>query len=172
MSFSFFDLDGRLHVPNARISRAGVHRYRESDLGVALGGDTTSIYRPPGELEKAAASFNNIHVLSCQVDYQDGGFRPIPEEMVGVTGDNTSSMATILPSSTPTQSIKSKAASDESLPRATTSASLLRGASAAASPTRSAWTIYPTITSLLCPGGAWARTVQSQPLPEKRTDQL
>jgi hypothetical protein len=64
-----FDRDGRLHVEVTNISKAAVNPYigREIPDYKALGLDPDRIYkllRDPDEIAKAAATFNNIPLLS------------------------------------------------------------------------------------------------------------
>ena len=65
-----YDLDGRLHVRVANISRAAVNSYLGSEIPDArrLGLDPLKVYqmlRDPDELAAAAASFNNLPLLKC-----------------------------------------------------------------------------------------------------------
>ncbi|WP_264372796.1 DUF2213 domain-containing protein [Paraburkholderia caribensis] len=63
------DTDGRLFVETSRISKAGINPYygREIPTWDELGLDPDRVYavfRPPEELEKAAATFNNLPILA------------------------------------------------------------------------------------------------------------
>lgn len=83
------DLDGRLHVAQANISKATVNPYRGDEIpdweGLGLDPDKTyQLLRHPDELAKAAPSFNNLAILSEH--------RPIsaadhpPELVIGSSG--------------------------------------------------------------------------------------
>ena len=77
-----YDRDGRLHVATTNISKAAINEYigREIPDWQALGLNADKRYkllRDPEELEKAAATFNNIPLLSRHVpvsadDHQPG----------------------------------------------------------------------------------------------------
>jgi len=82
------DLDGRLYVTDAPITKSGVFFYRASELKDAPRGNpsrTVAVFRPSWEKKNAAASFRNVPVLS-EHTAQPGG--PIDRSLiVGVTGD-------------------------------------------------------------------------------------
>lgn len=86
------DADGRLHVAVSNISKANVCPYlgREIPNNVALGLDPNRVYRllrDPEELAKAAASFNNLPVLSEHIPvtaFDEDSH--MPEIVVGSTG--------------------------------------------------------------------------------------
>jgi hypothetical protein len=85
---SFFDVDGRLHVPNARISRAGISRYYGDEIPgwrlLGLDGEREyRMLRDPEELREAAASFNGVPLLA---GHQPLGERHRPELVVGALG--------------------------------------------------------------------------------------
>jgi hypothetical protein len=83
------DADGRLHVRISNISKATVNPYlgREIPGAEALGLDPDRVYqllRDPVELEKSAASFNNIPLLSRHVPVSAAN--PQKDIVVGSTG--------------------------------------------------------------------------------------
>lgn len=81
--------DGHLHVAVSHISKANVCPYRGSEIpnGQDLGLDPDHVYkllRHPDELAKAAATFNNLPVLTRHVPVTSAAF---PKELVvGSTG--------------------------------------------------------------------------------------
>ncbi|KWI89569.1 hypothetical protein WM11_21640 [Burkholderia ubonensis] len=86
-----FDKDGRMRVSISRISKADVNPYwgREIVGGDELGLDPDRVYnvfRPPEELEKAAATFNTLPILLVHkhVSADD----PKKELIIGTTGSN------------------------------------------------------------------------------------
>lgn len=87
-----YDTDGRLHVAKTNISKAAVNPYlgREIPDWQQLGLDpdrTYKLLRHPGELEKAAATFNNIPLLSVHVPVSADDHQP--DAVVGATGSNS-----------------------------------------------------------------------------------
>lgn len=83
------DVDGRLRVEISNISKAAVNPYRGDEIPdwESLGLDAGTIYfllRDPQELERAAASFNNIPLLSKHVAVSAA--EPQKEFVVGATG--------------------------------------------------------------------------------------
>lgn len=83
------DVDGRMHVEVANLSKANVCPYfgREIPNAQALGLDPSQIYylyRDPAELAAAAPTFNNLPVLSEHVPVSAADHRP--ELVVGSTG--------------------------------------------------------------------------------------
>ena len=83
------DQDGRLHVAITNISKANVCEYLGSEIPGAeeLGLDPKQLYkllRDPKELAAAAASFNNIPLLSEHIPFSAD--EPPKEEIVGSTG--------------------------------------------------------------------------------------
>jgi hypothetical protein len=83
------DVDGRLHVAISNISKATVNPYlgREIPNAEQLGLQPDKVYqllRDPQELEKAAATFNNIPLLSKHVPVS--AELPQKEFVVGSTG--------------------------------------------------------------------------------------
>lgn len=83
------DQDGRLHVEISAISKSLVNPYygREIPKADELGLDPDRVYmllRDPAELERAAATFNNIPVLSKHVPVTAD--KPEKELVVGSTG--------------------------------------------------------------------------------------
>ena len=89
-SMRSYDVDKRLHVEMTPISKATVNEYlgREIPDYQALGLDPNkayALYRPPEELEKAAASFRNLPLLSIHkaisADDHDESI------VIGCTGD-------------------------------------------------------------------------------------
>ncbi|QTD91571.1 DUF2213 domain-containing protein [Burkholderia anthina] len=86
-----FDKDGRMRVSISRISKADVNPYwgREIVGGDELGLEPDRVYnvfRPPEELEKAAATFNTLPILLVHkhVSADD----PKKELIIGTTGSN------------------------------------------------------------------------------------
>ena len=83
------DQDGRLHVGLTPISKAVVNQYRGDEIPDydKLGLDPNRVYnlfRDPKELEKAAATFNNLPLLSEHVPVSADEHRP--DLVVGSTG--------------------------------------------------------------------------------------
>jgi hypothetical protein len=96
------DVDGRLHVKVSNISKAAVNPYlgREIPGADALGLDPDKIYmllRDPAELKKAAASFNNIPLLSTHVPVTADDHQP--DLVVGSTGTDAEFDGTYLKNS-------------------------------------------------------------------------
>jgi hypothetical protein len=96
------DVDGRLHVKVSNISKAAVNPYlgREIPGAVALELDPDKIYmllRDPAELKKAAASFNNIPLLSTHVPVTADDHQP--DLVVGSTGTDAEFDGTYLKNS-------------------------------------------------------------------------
>lgn len=88
-----FDKDGRMRVSISRISKADVNPYwgREIVGGEELGLDPDRVYnvfRPPEELEKAAATFNTIPILLIHKHVT--AEKPQKELIIGTTGSNGS----------------------------------------------------------------------------------
>lgn len=86
-----YDKDGRLHVAVTNISKAAVNPYlgREIPDFEALGlspDKTYRLYRDPDELAKAAATFNNLPLLSRHVPVSADNHQP--DLVVGSTGSN------------------------------------------------------------------------------------
>jgi uncharacterized protein len=84
-----FDADGRLHVTIANISKANVCDYQAEEIPdwQALGLQRGRIYkllRPADELAKAAATFNNIPLLSEHVPVDARDHRP--DLVIGAIG--------------------------------------------------------------------------------------
>jgi hypothetical protein len=87
---SFFDSDSRLHVRDARISKAGISRYRGDEIpGWRLlgldGGREYRMLRHPDELALAAATFRGIPLLREHAEL-DGPHRP--ELVIGALGSD------------------------------------------------------------------------------------
>lgn len=83
------DVDGRLHVKLSHISKAAVNPYygREIPNGDGLGLEPDRIYqllRDPGELAKAASTFNNIPLLNKHIAVSAAD--PQQDSVVGSTG--------------------------------------------------------------------------------------
>lgn len=83
------DVDGRLHVKVSHISKAAVNPYygREIPGCEAMGLEPDRIYqllRDPGELAKAAATFNNIPLLDKHIAVSADD--PQKDSIVGSTG--------------------------------------------------------------------------------------
>lgn len=84
-----FDVDGRLHVAVANISKANVCPYECTEipdwraLGLTIG-KIYQLLRPPEELAKAASTFNNLPILSEHVAVDVRDHRP--DLVVGSTG--------------------------------------------------------------------------------------
>lgn len=86
-----FDADGRLHVAKTPISKANVCPYlgREIPKWQALGLEPEKVYRlyrDAGELEKAAASFNNLPLLRRHI--QVSADAPMKDDVVGSIGSD------------------------------------------------------------------------------------
>lgn len=86
-----FDVDGRLHVADCRISAARVNPYygREIPGGDALGLDPNTVYnlyRDPAELAAAAASFANLQLLIAHIPVNAD--EPQLELTAGVVGSD------------------------------------------------------------------------------------
>src|ERR1700730_18277735 len=84
-----YDSDGRLHIDASHISKANVCEYagREIPDWQELGLDPEKLYklyRDPDELAKAAASFNNIPILSRHVPVDVNDHQP--DLVIGSTG--------------------------------------------------------------------------------------
>lgn len=84
-----YDLDGRLHIACARISKAAVNPYLGCEIPdwqeLGLDPNTTyQLYRDPEELAKGAATFNNIPLLSRHVHVTADDHRP--DLVIGSTG--------------------------------------------------------------------------------------
>lgn len=97
-----YDQDGRLHVALTHISKANVCPYRGNEIPDydKLGLDPNRIYmllRDPGELEKGAATANNIPVLNTHVPVSAVDHKP--ENVVGATGSDASFNAPYLDNS-------------------------------------------------------------------------
>lgn len=89
-SMRSFDVDGRLHVLNCRISKANVCPYygREIPGADVLGLDPNKVYqlyRDPAELERAAPSFKNLQLLMAHIPVNAD--EPQIELTVGTIGD-------------------------------------------------------------------------------------
>lgn len=85
------DADGRLHVALTNLSKAAVNEYwgREIPNGQALGLDPLKryrLYRDPVELEKGAATFNNLPLLVTHVGVN--AENPRPEMVCGSIGSD------------------------------------------------------------------------------------
>lgn len=94
-----FDRDGRLHIETSAISKANVCPYmgREIPGWQQLGLDGNRVYRMlrhPEELAKAAASFNNLPVLSHHVPVSAAEHRH--DLVVGTTGSHAAFDGTYL----------------------------------------------------------------------------
>ncbi len=87
------DQDGRLHVGVSNISKSTVNPYRGSEIpdNDKLGLDPDKVYyllRDPAELEKAAATFNNIPILDKHIPVHADD--PQKDNVVGSTGTDAS----------------------------------------------------------------------------------
>jgi hypothetical protein len=83
------DEDGRLHISMSNISKSAVNPYLGSEIPnyELLGLDPDKLYqvlRDPEELEKAAATFNNIPILSEHVAVSADSHQP--DLVIGSTG--------------------------------------------------------------------------------------
>lgn len=88
-----FDADGRLHVAKTPISKANVCPYYGSEIPgfEALGLDPSKVYRlyrDAAELEKGAATFNNLPLLRRHV--QVSADEPMKNDVVGSIGSDVS----------------------------------------------------------------------------------
>lgn len=96
------DVDGRMHVEISNISKACVSPYygREIPNSEALGLEPDRIYqllRDPAELEKGAATFNNIPLLNKHIPISAAD--PQHQSVVGATGGNCQFVAPYLQNS-------------------------------------------------------------------------
>lgn len=85
------DTDGRLFVETSRITRACVNPYygREIPKWDELKLDPDKVYqvfRPPAELERAAATFNNLPILATHTHVT--AEKPKKDVIIGTTGSN------------------------------------------------------------------------------------
>lgn len=97
-----YDKDGRLHVAVTPISKANVCPYMGKEIPGwdSLGLDPNkvyNIYRDPVELEKGAASFNNLPLLRKHI--QVSADEPMKEDVVGSIGSDVHFDAPYLKSS-------------------------------------------------------------------------
>lgn len=90
------DEQGFLHVDGCNISKACINPYLGSEIPdwQALGLEATKVYqilRPAAELEKAAATFNNLPIMDVHVEVSafDLENPKIKRHMVGSTGNNS-----------------------------------------------------------------------------------
>jgi hypothetical protein len=86
-----YDADGRLHVALAHISKACVNDYGAAEIPgwEAIGlqrGRTYRLFRDPDELAGAAATFNNLPLLSRHVAVNAADHRP--DLVIGCTGSD------------------------------------------------------------------------------------
>lgn len=86
------DVDGRLHVSVANISKATVNPYQGSEIPnwQAMGLDEKKVYyllRHPDELAKAVGTFNNLPLLSEHIPVNADTHAETSEFVVGCTGD-------------------------------------------------------------------------------------
>jgi len=84
-----YDVDGRLHVASANISKANICPYVGAEIPdwqrLRLDpGKTYMLLRHPDELKKAAATFNNLPILTRHVAVNAADHRP--DLTVGSTG--------------------------------------------------------------------------------------
>lgn len=98
----FYDLDGRMRVAATNISKANICDYLGSEIPdfQRLGLDPSRLYRmlrDPQELARAAASFNNLPLLSQHVPVDARDHRP--DLVVGSTGSNAKFVAPYLTNS-------------------------------------------------------------------------
>jgi hypothetical protein len=98
-SMRTYDIDGRLHVVQTNISKANVCDYNGSEIPDyhSLGLDPNRVYkllRDPDELETAAATFNNIPILSCHLPVSADDHQP--DLVVGSTGTDAKFVAPYL----------------------------------------------------------------------------
>jgi hypothetical protein len=97
-----YDVDGRLHVAVANISKANVCGYKGTEVPEyqALGLDPNAIYqmlRDPDELRKAAPTFNGLPILSQHVPVSATAHRP--DLVIGSSGTNAEFVAPYLQNS-------------------------------------------------------------------------
>lgn len=83
-----FDVDGRLHIPAAKISKAGLSLYRGREIASMrkLGLDAERGYlmlRDPDEMRRAQTTFDFLPLLSRHVPLNE---RPPPELVIGAIG--------------------------------------------------------------------------------------
>jgi hypothetical protein len=97
-----YDADGRLHTAANNISKAAVNEYLGSEIPGfdVLGLDPSRLYRmlrDPQEMARAAATFNNLPVLSSHVPVDARDHRP--DLVIGSTGSNAKFVAPYLQNS-------------------------------------------------------------------------
>jgi hypothetical protein len=97
-----YDADGRLHVASANISAARVNPYLGSEIPdwqrLRLNPSKTyMLLRDPGELKKAAATFNNLPILKEHVPVSAHDHRP--DLVVGSTGTHAAFVGPFLKNS-------------------------------------------------------------------------
>lgn len=97
-----YDVDGRLHVRIANISKANICGYygREIPNAEALGLEPNTLYqlwRHPDELAKAAPTFNNIQLLGRHIPVSADD--PKKDDVVGSTGTDAAFDGTYLTNS-------------------------------------------------------------------------
>ncbi|MDE2101686.1 MAG: DUF2213 domain-containing protein, partial [Patescibacteria group bacterium] len=88
-----YDVDGRLHVKRANISKAAINPYKGDEIPDydKLGLDPNRVYmllRDPEELKKAAPTFNNLPLLDDHVAVSADDHKP--ERVVGALGSEAS----------------------------------------------------------------------------------
>jgi hypothetical protein len=97
-----YDLDGRLHVRVANISKAAVNPYKAEEiprwreLGLTAG-RIYRLLRPADELERAVRTFDNLPVLSEHVAVTAVDHRP--DIVIGATGSDAEFDGTYLTNS-------------------------------------------------------------------------
>ena len=97
-----YDADGRMHVAKTHISKANVCPYLGSEIpgwqGLGLQPDKVyNLYRDPAELEKGAASFNNLPLLRRHI--QVSADEPMKDDVVGSIGSDVAFSAPYLDAS-------------------------------------------------------------------------
>lgn len=97
-----YDVDGRLHVSCANISKAAVNGYLGREIpdwqSLGLNPDQTyQLFRDPNELAKAAATFNNLPLLSRHVPVDARDHQP--DLVCGSTGTDARFMSPYLQNS-------------------------------------------------------------------------
>src|ERR1039458_9562325 len=88
-----YDMDGRMRVSDANLSKARVDPYRGSEIPRwrELGLDPSRTYRllrDGDELRKAATTFNGVPVLRSHQRLFSQEYIPRPVDIVGTTGTN------------------------------------------------------------------------------------
>ena len=88
MSQRVIDSSGWTYIPKNPISKAGVFSYLGSEIGAPEPNRVYSVFRPPEELEKAAASFGLIPIIEDHELIGQYGTSTDDRPPAGFTGEN------------------------------------------------------------------------------------